>query len=595
MKKKKILLYDLETTGVDPQTCTPRVMGFLSSEMEGFRWTTSIDHMVHVFNSHDIIVGFNSVDFDNVILKRYGADTFYKINVDIMKIIHGSGYGNDKGRIGIITTKEGKHLADVLHSKTLADTTKALGGPLKIGDFDYNLFKKPFVDLTKEQQKECLEYLEADIRATEYLYEYLEEYFADFKDGGITIGGEFRPFMTPEQRAKKFYLRSSTASWTYKVLCNLAGLEERYSNNPPESYGGGFVALPTQESCAGDIYCLDYNSLYPHIMMMANLYSKNGDWRGSGLSETTGSYDSQNLAPVGKVLRELYQKRLEYKKNKDEKQYTIKIIINTIYGLLGNPSFASVSDFTAAADCTALGRQWVQAARKHFSDYGYNVLYTDTDSVYLEDVYGDKERLLKCKDEHIRDIKDSVPFPQDTFDMGIDDEIRFMAFFKSKHTDEFLKKNYLYVTKAGKLKVKGMQIIKSNCTKLSKTIFAKYIKPAILDRNEYKFNRSQIEEWIYDELSADIKLASVFYKIKEVSEYKLRSQIQAQISSTYGPGQYNLLKLKREHPKAAGINKNYLDVKHAEEINIGQLDLSKSWAELEPFIKSAQSTLTNFW
>ncbi len=81
---------------------------------------------------------------------------------------------------------------------------------------------------------------------------------------------------------------------------------------------------------------------------------------------------NQNLQSV--------QKRLEYKKEKDERQYTI-------YGLLGNPAFASVSDFTAASDCTHLGRQWVNAARLHFAENGYAVLYTDTDSGYLVDPF----------------------------------------------------------------------------------------------------------------------------------------------------------------------------------------------------------------
>jgi DNA polymerase elongation subunit (family B) len=347
---------------------------------------------------------------------------------------------------------------------------------------------------------------------------------------------------------------------------------------------------------------LTHNSLYPHIMMQANLYGKSNDgWKGTGISYTNGTYNTDELAPVGNVLQTLYKRRLEYKKEKNAKEYTIKIIINTIYGLLGNPAFASVSDFTAAADCTRLGRQWVNAARLHFAEHGYNVLYTDTDSVYLEDPFNNKKKLLDIKNKHIDDIKKSVPFPQDTFDMGVDDEISYMAFFKGAD-GKLLKKNYLYVTKGGKLKIKGMQIIKSTCTPLARTIFERFIKPEIINNNRgkkmrHKWQRSQIEQWIIDLLKEDITLASVFYKCKAPEEYKLASQIQAQIAAhpDYGEGQHRMIKLKCAHPKGAGTYKNYVGVQFANDIRLSQIDLTKTWQELKPFIEDAQKTLGAFW
>jgi hypothetical protein len=257
--KQKIIIYDLEASSTDVQKAVPVLMGFKSSEVEGFKYTTNIDEMVALLHAHDVIVGYNSIDYDNEIMKRYGARLKSKINIDLMQILHGKGFGNDLGRKTIVTTPDGKHLGSILHSKKLADATLALGGPHKIGDFDYNLFKKRFDELTSEQQKEALEYLKADIEATEYIYKYLEEFFKFVRDGGETIRGEYRRFMTDEQRRKKQYLTASTASVVYKIICNLAGIEERYGNAEPEAYGGGFVADPSQEVCEGNIYCLDYN------------------------------------------------------------------------------------------------------------------------------------------------------------------------------------------------------------------------------------------------------------------------------------------------------------------------------------------------
>lgn len=599
--KQKILVYDIETNSTNPEVAVPVLFGYRSStSSEWFQYTDCIDEMVGIIDEHDIIVGYNIKDFDNEIMKRYGASFYGKVVIDLYQIIHGAGFGNDKGRKNIITAPDGSHLIATLHGKKMSDTARALGRTVKVQDFDYNLFKQRFETLTPEQQALALEYLRCDIEETCFIYEYLEEFFSDFRDGGIELNGVWKPFMRAEWVEKKQYLTWSVASLTYHLLCNLADLEPRFADMVDrQDYGGGFVALPEKGRVTGNIYCLDYNSLYPHIMIQANLYGRkeygNKRWKGTGISETVGTYQADGLAPVGFVLQQLYQKRLEYKSQKDAREYTIKIVINTIYGLLGNPVFASVSDYIAAADCTRLGRQWVRAARAHFAENGYEVLYTDTDSVYLRDPFNDKQRLIEVKEAHINDIKKSVPFPQDTFDMGIDDEIRYMAFFKAPD-GRFKKKNYLYVTKAGKLKVKGLPIIKSTATPLGKHIFDKFIKPEILDNNKHKFMRSQVEQWIYDELTQNPTMASVFYKIKAPEEYNTATGLYYKIAShpLYGEGQHRLLKLRGAHKKGCGTQANYISVDYIDEISLRDIDLSKTWSELEPFIDSAQKGLGAF-
>ena len=599
--RQKIAIFDVEASSVDPTSAIPTLMGLKSSEDDQFRYTTDIKEYVEILNSHDIWVGWNINGYDIPLLQRYGLRKFGHIVIDLMEIINGKGFGNDLGRKSIMQTPDGTHLGTVLFSKSMDACAEALNGPRKLsGDVDYAWFRQEFSTLSPEIQQKAIKYLERDVEMTEYIYEYVENFFEDFKNGGIELDGEFKSFLTQKQVEKKLYLTASPAAFTYKALCNLAGLEEKYQNVESQQYGGGFVSTPSQEKCVGNIYCLDYNSLYPHIMMQANLYgpTKTADidlvWKGEGISSTEGTYFKDNLAPVGRVLQQLYKKRLEYKKNKDERQYTIKIIINTIYGLLGNPAFASVSNFTAAADCTRLGRQWVNAARLYFAEHGYNILYTDTDSVYLQDPFNNKKRLLEIKDQHINDVKKSIPFPQETFDMGVDDEIRMMHFFANPN-GELLKKNYLYVTQVGKLKIKGMQIIKSNATPLGKKVFNDYIKPGILSENKVKYQKRDIEKWIEAELSKNLGLATVFFKVREAKDYKNPTQIQAQISEEYGEGQYNMIKLKQPHTRGVGANKNYVWDKFKDEIKLSMIDLTKTWNELTPFIEETQHSLDRFW
>lgn len=632
------IIFDIEASSTDTSKAIPRMIGWWSSITEDFHWTTDLGEFQAALDKHGFMVGWNHEDYDVPVLKRYNVSFYGLRSIDLMKIIHGKGFGNDLGRKGIITLRDGTHLGTVLHGKSLAEATVAFDVTRKVGDFDYNLFKRPFSELSDSEQEEAIDYLKHDILGTTEIYQYLEEYFEDFREGGVELPPEFfesvksyygheldgpwRPFMTDEDKATKHYLTASTASMVYTMICNICGIEKEFGSAEHMSYGGGFVAEPSKASVEGNIYCFDYNSLYPHIMMQANLYGVNctyqahanekgmatftnvqGEgWKGEGISETVGYYRDDIQSPVSMLLSFFYKLRKKYKKDGSAKEYTIKIAINTIYGLLGNPSFRSVSNLAAANDCTALGRQWVKAARAKLSECGYDVIYTDTDSVYVRDVYNDEERIKKVIKDHIEEVKASVPFPEESFEMGIDDRIKFMMFVDDGK-GSFKKKNYLYVTNEGKLKLKGLPLMKSNATPLGRHIFDKFIKPEILYNNRglgpqrHLFSRSQIEKWIQDALDEDLGLMAVFHKVKAPEEYNSTTNLKYQLAihPEYGEGSHHIVKLKAAHPRGAGAQRNYVSVAFKDEIKMHQIDLDKVWNELAPFIKPVQGGLGAFF
>lgn len=371
---------------------------------------------------------------------------------------------------------------------------------------------------------------------------------------------------------------------------------------------------------------LTHNSLYPHIMIMMNLYGSQCTYqtyegnegqtaftnvqptsddavRGEKICQTDGYY-SKKMSKVGALLVKLYALRTEYKKKKDERQYTVKIIINTIYGLLGNPSFSSISNVIAASDCTKLGRTWVNSARLHFAEHGYDVLYTDTDSVYVRDPFKDRAKLMKVKDQHIKEVKDNCLFPVDTFDMGVDEEMNFMFFVKDKSGDRYAKKNYFYVKTNGRgIGITGHPISNSKSSDLSKHIFNKYIKPELMSDSRgkglsrHKFSKAEIEKWIEEELNKDLGLIAKFFKIKSPSEYTSKTSLHYQFSTSglYGEGSHHMIKLRVPHSKGAGKNKNYIGIQYKDEISVGMIDLSSVWSELDPFIEVGQRGLDAFF
>ena len=594
------LIYDLETKTFgkpDPSKDIMRIFACYSYMKDKTYLLTNKDQAQTIIRAHKFLVGFNSHEYDNPIMIREGLDIKYKMLIDLRKIF--------KSRASQMKIKKGM-LGDLLMEYSLDYITRTLDivteeeAKLKI---DYGLFRLD--TWTPEQRKEIAEYTRRDIEVTKTLYEWVENYFSGFK-----------PFISQKDVNKKVHLTASIAKFAYKAICFAMKWSEEYGtdNADDEKIGGGYVAYPSGEIHEGLIYCLDFNSLYPHIMIMCNLYGevRNPEdipnaWNGSGVWNVQGYYDTKELAGVCKLLIKWYLDRVQYKADGDRREYTIKIILNTIYGILNNPYYLRTYNRVAGGDCTRIGRQWTKYARKVFRDHGYEVIYTDTDSVYIKDPFDDKEKMLSVKQKIIDHILASVPFPQqDTFDMGIDDEIKYMFFFKGQNKDDkdsdtemdeqdfidkpkgLMKKNYIYVKRDGEVIIKNLGIKKKSISALSKKIFWEKLVPEIKQGN-IKFSKAQIKQWMDDYLREDIKLAFMRKEVGTYEQYAKKSPncTAAQITKKYGPGIHFIIPNK----KMIGIGKSkdkrsctYEEFK-AHKMTNNDIDRDGFWKELHYFIK----------
>jgi len=596
---KNTLIYDLETKTFGKPDASKDVMRIFACHSyikDKPYLLTKKDDIQKALNVHKFIVGFNNYEYDNPILLREGMNLKYKMIIDLRKIF--------KSRASQMKIKKGM-LGDLLMEYSLDYITRMLDivteeeAKLKI---DYAIFRKE--SWTAEERKMIADYTYRDIEVTKTLYEWVEEYFSGFK-----------PFISEKDVERKVYLTASIAKFSYKAICKAMKWTEEYGTDNPEDekIGGGYVGYPAGERFAGYIYCLDFNSLYPHILAQCNLYSQVKDpekiptaWHGGGVWEVEGYYDTEEMSGVCKLLMDWYQDRLEYKKNNDRREYTIKIILNTIYGILNNPYYLRTYDRVAGGDCTRLGRQWTKYARKVFRDNGYEVIYTDTDSVYIVDPFEDKERMLKVKDKIINYIKDSCPFPQDTFDMGIDDEIKYMYFFKGKNKDDkdsdiemdeqdfidkpkgLLKKNYIYVKRDGDVVIKNLGIKKKSNSAVSKKIFWEKMMPQIKEGN-CKFSKVQIKKWMDDYLDDDIKLAFMRKEVGKYEQYAKRSPncTAAQITKKYGPGIHFMIPNSKMIGVGKSKDKRICTHEEFEKHGMTSADIDRDgfWKELNYFIK----------
>jgi len=188
-----------------------------------------------IMDRYRYIVGHNWFGYDKPLMERHGYKFTKKIDLDTLEIIKKRakpmmGIDFSRGQLGLRALCKYFNLE---HQK---------------GDFDYKKLNRPF--LTPQEYKDLCIYLFGDLDSTYELFEYLYDFFYGFKE-----------LVSDKDRMSFKWLTSSSGSTAYKVICNLAGLPEEYSDATGDRYPGSFVSAPTEDFISGDIYCFDFTSL----------------------------------------------------------------------------------------------------------------------------------------------------------------------------------------------------------------------------------------------------------------------------------------------------------------------------------------------
>jgi len=532
-----MIIYDIETKTFgqpDSEKDIFKYIGIYDYEKDKYIFLSheQKDEIKKLFKEHKVIIGFNSKRYDEPILKRFGVWNGYNIHLDIREII--------KKRAMLLGCQN--------ESKSLKNLAKFFKLSVGKGELDYDLLKKDTP--TEEELKLIKDYTLRDIHVTKEMFDYIYDYFKPFKE-----------YLNEQQNKRFYWLTTTLASYTYKVICNMTDLKEEYSDNyERKHYKGGYVSKPSVEEAHGCILLFDFSSLYPFTIIQNNLVNKRTD----------------KLGVIENILLDFYKKRLEYKKTGDNREYVLKIILNSFYGMLGSPVFKNIHDYDAAEKCTSLGRKAVKHARKVFDDFGFKVLYSDTDSVFIQLNGKTKQQAVDVANIITKQIQSKQLFPSDLFEFKIDDEIKHIYFFNN------LKKMYIYVTNDDKLIVKGLAMKKNDSSKLGYIIFNALIDPLMKAGERYTTKEVLLKE-VHDLLEKDIKLATRIFNIK--SNYKCDTQLQSQILKRYGPGRHELIGNKKI---GVGKSTKFCTLKEFNENGLGveDIDLNKFWKEMALFLET---------
>ena len=148
---------------------------------------------------------------------------------------------------------------------------------------------------------------------------------------------------------------------------------------------GGHVLEPVT-GLHRNVWVFDFKSLYPSIIRTFNIdplaYVADPPAAGD-LIETPGGAFRREPAILPRMLDELFPRRDAAKSAGDDvAAHAIKILMNSFYGVLGTPACRFYNP-ALANSITQTGREMLLWSKRWFETAGFNVLYGDTDSLFV--------------------------------------------------------------------------------------------------------------------------------------------------------------------------------------------------------------------
>jgi DNA polymerase elongation subunit (family B) len=563
----------------------------------------------NLLNTHNVIIGFNSEEFDYPILQNNGFIINPKkrpLHIDCMQILGKSVFFNRKGYAY-------KNRGELMDYKFKNNSLKTMAEEMKLDfqkeEIDYHIFNKN--SWSAEEEIKIKSYLKNDVMATKQIFEKLWDFWSPFTE------------MLNIKYVKDFsWIKNSIAALTYKAACSYLDIEPTYADKSTnEEAMGGNVLLPKYEE-ARNVWYVDFASLYPHLFLMFNLFAEITDqtklpsgWHGNEMFKVRGHYDISkphklNLQVQNKLLERI---RLKKEDKNNPMVYAIKIFLNGLYGVARSEIFEKLHTPNCGWDCCWLGQQVQAYVIKRMEEFGFETIYGDTDSCMVltkDETKNNREYVQNCLKIIVQEINANSPFPVSTFDLNIETFIDYILFPFSdepiedtsgehiKENNKLVKelrgkkKNYAYIhgDKEKEIELVGLPIKKDNRTELGLKIYEEVLKSLILKNMSAKFSYDFIKTTIGNYLKQDeiLYLISQEYKIKPFASYKNASQIQAQISKEYLNSQDGIIRLiKNNKIGKVGIGTKYCLIEEARKNNLteNELDLTKLWNELIPFIQ----------
>lgn len=256
-------------------------------------------------------------------------------------------------------------------------------------------------------------------------------------------------------------------------------------NESEERIKGGYV-MTSQPGIYENLIVLDFKSLYPSVIRTFNI----DPWRyvpqqkvkrykpEELITAPNGAHFTRELGILPQLIQSLWEQRDAAKKRKDDlASNAIKILMNSFFGVLANPTcrFYSLEMGNAI---THFGQFLIKIAAERIRELGPEVIYGDTDSLFIDPGKVSYADALKKAEELVQHINAFITaYIKKNFGRDSVLELEFDKVFKKfmlptvRGSEAGAKKRYAGIVEEDgedKLVFTGMEFVRRDWTELAK-------------------------------------------------------------------------------------------------------------------------------
>ncbi|WP_435179640.1 DNA-directed DNA polymerase [Halorussus sp. AFM4] len=458
----------------------------------------------------DILTGWNADDFDApYLLDRLGeldGPHEYDLSVERLSRVD-EVWRSDWGGPSV----KGRVVFDLLYGYKRTQFSELESYRLDaVGEVELGVGKERYPgdigDLWEDDPERLLEYNVRDVELCVEL-DRKQDIISFWEEVASFVGCKLEDATTPGDAVDVYVLHKAHGEFALPSK----GQQES------EDYEGGAVFEPIT-GVKENVTVLDLKSLYPMSMTTINASPETkvdpAEYDGETYVAPNGTHFRKE--PDG-IIREIIDETLAEREEKkalrneqepdtpeyerfDRQQAAVKVIMNSLYGVLGWERFR-LYDKAMGAAITATGREVIEYTQETAEGMGYEVAYGDTDSVMLELGVGvSKEEAV----EQSFEIEERINTAYDDFALEElnAEEHRFQIEFEKLYRRFFQagkKKRYAghIVWKEGKdvddIDITGFEYKRSDIAPITKTV-----QKEVIDMIVHGEDLDEVKEYVHD-------------------------------------------------------------------------------------------------
>jgi DNA polymerase-2 len=432
----------------------------------------------------DVLTGWNTIDFDLTVLQRIALRLRHSLQLGRdstpMRLrkpegYFGSGQASIAGRLVLdgIDLLRGAFIRmddyslDAVAREVLGEG-KAVAGDVRdrIGEIVHNY---------RHDLPAFALYARTDARLAYQIVEKLNVV-------QLAFARSKRTGMTPDRVA------ASIASFDFLYLSELEPLKivapsVRSSDARVHAAQQGGHVLEPLTGMHRNVWVFDFKSLYPSIIRTFNIdpLSYVAEPKpGAALIETPGGAFRRTPAILPRMLDELFPRREAAKRGGDNVAgHAIKILMNSFYGVLGTPACRFYNP-ALANSITGMGKEMLLWSKGWFEAAGFQVLYGDTDSLFVHSGMDDPERTAARGPELSTALsKELAAYIEQRWQVPSKLELKFEKLYlklflpRARNSTRGASKRYAGLRHGGTLdtvEFVGMEVVRRDWTALAKQV-----------------------------------------------------------------------------------------------------------------------------